>query len=70
MELITGSDKALLATFYDLGEVEDSPFAYRQMDSHVGPGFPVKSKLALAVVALVIDGLVVHRVLRRKAAQS
>lgn len=49
----------LLMTFYDTGEVDDSLFTYQPMDFHVGLGFPVLAKIALAVVVLIIGGLVI-----------
>ena len=49
----------LLTTFYDTGEVDDSRFTYQPMDFHVGLGFPVLAKIALAVVVLVVGGLAV-----------
>jgi pimeloyl-ACP methyl ester carboxylesterase len=49
----------LLETFYDTGEVDDSLFAYQPMDFYVKLGFPVITKVALAVVVLVVVGLVV-----------
>jgi pimeloyl-ACP methyl ester carboxylesterase len=63
----------LLTTFYDTGMADDSLFTYQPMDFHVGLGFPVFAKIALAVVMLVVGGLVVlarfivRRAWRRKA---
>lgn len=58
----------LLTTFYDTGVADDSHFTYQPMDFHVGLGFPVIAKIALAIVVLVIGGLavIVRFILRRR----
>ncbi len=66
----------LLTTFYDTGEVDDSLYTYQPMDFHVNRGWPVQAKqylafaVAVPVVLLLLVGLIVRWVRRRKVAQS
>jgi pimeloyl-ACP methyl ester carboxylesterase len=58
----------LLTHFYDTGEVDDSLFVYQPVDFEVGLGFPALAKISLAVIVvlLVLIGLVVRAIIRRR----
>ena len=64
-----------LTSFYDAGIADDSVYAYRPVDSHVGLGHPAQAKLGLATIVVKIAGVgalvwfFVRRVRRRRSSQ-